>query len=253
MKITVIGSGGCFSPLSIGNSNFLLEENGERFMIDFGMTAPYILRDEMSIPLDTIQNLFCTHVHCDHSGSLSMLAFHRYFVPNSKGEISKPTLYLNQPLVHPLWENSLKGDLESIHGKVTKLEDWFNVHVIHKNKSFTWQGAKFTPFQVTHVPNCFQIKPCYGIMIETKDNCLVISGDSIFSPDTMGYLYDKATIIYQDTEVGPRSKVHANWEDLRLRLPAQTKEKMWGYHYNTIPDDLNGFAGFLVKGQSMEI
>lgn len=251
MRLTCVGVGTCFSPISVGNSNFLLEENGEKLMIDFGTTAPYILRDEMGISLTDITAAFCSHIHPDHS-NFSSFALYRYFVPNKNGQIIKPKLFINQPLVHPLWENSLKGDLESIHGKVTKLDDWFDVHVIHKNKSFVWQGAKFTPFQVTHVPNGFLIKPAYGIMIETEKNCVLITGDTIFSPDSFSFLYERCTICLHDVEVGPRSKVHPNWEDVK-NLPKHIKAKCWGYHYSKEPEDLCGFKGFLKKGQTFEI
>lgn len=250
MKLSVIGSGTCFAPISVGNSNFLLEHNGKMLMIDWGTTATYILRDELGIDLHK-PDVVALHVHPDHT-ALSPFALFRYFVPNAEGEIVKPKLYLAQPLVHPLWENTLKGDLESIYGKVTKFNDWFDLQIIQKNKSFIWEGAKFTLFQVTHVPNCFVIKPAYGIMIETENNCLMITGDTIYSPDSLSYLYERASIIFQDTEVGPRSKVHANFEDLK-NLPDHIKAKMYCYHYNKIPDDLCGFAGFLKKGQTFEI
>jgi len=249
MTLKAIGVGGCFAPISVGNSNFLLEENGKKLMIDFGMTAPYILRDEMNVSLHEL-DLWCSHLHPDHS-ALSFFAFFRYFVPNAEQKIIKPTLYLNQSLVHPLWENSLKGDLESVHGKVLKLEDYFDLRVIQKNKSFMWQGAKFSPFQVTHVTNCLQVKPAYGIMIETKDNCLVITGDSVFSPDSLSYFYNKATIIFQDTEVGPRSRVHANWEDIRL-LPKSILDKMFHYHYTKVPEDGDS-SRFIRKGQVFDL
>jgi glyoxylase-like metal-dependent hydrolase (beta-lactamase superfamily II) len=91
MQLKFIGVGGLFAPISIGNSNMMLtSDSGKIMMIDFGLTAPYIIRDELHVELHNIDAVYGTHCHSDHTGGLEFLAFYRYFVP----PISKPKLFL---------------------------------------------------------------------------------------------------------------------------------------------------------------
>lgn len=253
MKLTFIGSGSAFSPMSAGNSNLLLEENGQKLCIDFGITAPYILRDEMGVDLSDVSGAFLTHNHFDHDGGLGFLAFYRYFVPNKEGKTVRPKLYIPSTLIGPLWDNCLKAGLDGIHGKQMHLQDYFEVISLPKNKSFCWEGIKFTPFQTVHVNMGNAIKPSYGLLIDNPKTGVktLFSGDTNFSADSMSYLYEQCSVIYHDVECGPRSKIHAHIDDLRT-LDPEIKKKMWLYHTTARPN-CEGFLGFVEKGRSFTV
>jgi ribonuclease BN (tRNA processing enzyme) len=257
ITITVVGHGGAFAPISVGNSNFLLtSENGKKMMIDFGATAPYILRDEMDMDLHDIDALYLTHIHSDHCGGLEFLAFYRYFVP----PISKPKLFMVDSLFSELWDHTLKGGLESVQGQVVGLRDYFDCSPIRKNKSFVWENCKFTPIQTIHVVSGFLIKYSYGLMIETTKQKTFISGDTQYAPSCLASSYARADLILHDCDSFQYPKghsihaVHAHYNDLK-NLPVEIRNKMWLYHYSQKIDTYqeDGFAGFATKGQEFEI
>lgn len=258
MILKVIGRGGAFAPIAIGNSNFMLtSDSGKIMMIDFGTTAPYIVRDELGISLDKIDALYITHNHGDHVGGMELLAFHRYFVPPT----SKPKLYMVDSLFSDIWDHTLKGGLESVQGQVVGIKDYFDCVPIRKNKSFVWEKYKFTPIQTIHVVSGFLIKYSYGIMIESPDGfCTFISGDTQYAPSCLAASYDKADLIlhdcdsYQYPNGNSIHSVHAHYNDL-IKLPGLYKAKMWLYHYSTKIDTVraDGFIGFVDKGQEFSI
>lgn len=256
MKLTVIGRGGAFAPISIGNSNFMLtSDSGKIMMIDFGTTAPYIVRDEMGINLSSIDAVYITHNHGDHVGGMEFLAFHRYFIP----PVSKPKLFMVDLLFSDIWDHTLKGGLESVQGKVVGIKDYFECMPIRKNKSFEWENYKFTPIQTIHVVSGFLIKYSYGLMIESPDKFYTfISGDTQYAPSCLAASYEKADLILHDCDSNPNGNsihsVHAHYNDLN-NLPLNIKNKMWMYHYSTKVDAFraDGFMGFVEKGQEFTI
>lgn len=254
MKIKAIGRGGAFAPLSIGNSNFLFEEDGKLMVFDFGSTAPYILRDELGINLCDIDAVYLSHEHADHIGGVEHLAFYRYFVPTSSGLPERPKLYVASCFIQTLWNHSLKGGLDGHHGKVMSLTDYFECIPIQGNKHFFWQGVKFTPFQTLHINCGFTIKNSYGLFIENPKTRKkgMITGDTVFNRDGLSFLFKESDIIFHDCETyARRSCVHANIEDLKTLEP-EVKEKMWLYHYSD-KVDAPGFAGFVEKFQEFEL
>jgi len=265
MKLTFLGRGGAFAPMSIGNSSMMFtSENGKRMMFDFGATAPYVYRDEMGLDFKDIDAVYITHQHGDHIGGLELLAFSRYFIPikDASGTVVRPKLYAMRTLMRDLWEHSLRGGLESLQGKIMSLTDYFDCKPISDNKHFDWEGYRFTPIQTVHVRSGYIIKHSYGLGIakllpsgKTTNNYYdtYITSDTQFDLGLMEY-YKKANRIFHDCETTPfKSNVHPNYADLKT-LPDDVKKKMWLYHYGAAIDTYteDGFAGFVEKGQVFE-
>lgn len=259
MKLKFLGVGGAFAPISVGNSNMLLSHNGKNMLIDCGVTAPFILRDEWGIQHTEIDSIWISHLHCDHIGGLEHYAFMRYFVPirDQVGNVIKPKLYTMQYLMKELWENSLRGGLESVEGKITTLTDFFDCNPIQPNESFLWQGYHFQPVQTIHVMAGYMFRYSYGLMITNPDTKKVtfITTDTQFAPHQLHKFYEMSDLIFHDTETLPfKSHVHAHYEDLKT-LPLATKNKIWMYHYakpiGSWKED--GFQGFVTKGQEFDI
>lgn len=249
MELQFIGCGSAFTTKEYYQSNLLVKKNGKNFLIDVGGDARFGLA-EQGLSAKDIDGFTLTHAHADHCGGVEWLAFSRYFAPGNK-----PTLYGVGSLLHDIWTKSLAGGLESVEGKMLKLEDYFPLHLVHPNDTFEWEGIEFRPVQTVHVMNGFRIVESYGYMIHDQDERVFFTGDTQFAPNQLTKFYDMADVIFHDSETAPfKSGVHAHYTDLK-NLPANTKSKMWLYHYQPgdKPDaEADGFNGFVTKGQSFK-
>ncbi len=254
MKITFLGIGGGLSTISSGNSCMLFEEEGKFMAFDFGRTVPDVLVEELKFDLGDLDALWITHQHGDHVGGMEHLAFYRYFIPNKTGKTVRPKLFISSELIQPLWDHTLKGGLDCHHGRIMSLTDYFECFPIKKNKSFTWQGIQFTPFQTVHVNAGMYIKYSYGLSIKNPKSgqTTVITGDTCFCPDTLHHLFEEADNIFQDCETSEaRSRVHSNILDL-FTYPEHIKSKTVLYHHGKeVPAP--GFRGYAKKFQTFEV
>ena len=259
MKLKFIGVGGAFAPMSIGQSNMLLiSDTGAKMLIDCGMTAPYILTEELKLTHKDIDAVWISHLHADHIGGLEWFAFLRYFAPrkDANNNVIKPELYSVQTVLEELWENSLKGGLASIEGKVMHMTDYFKCIPIPVNQSFKWHEATLTPVQTIHVMSGYVFKHSYGLLIKTDKKTTFLTTDTQFAPYQLRAFYERADLIFHDCETSEfKSHVHAHYTDLNQYLTPDIKSKMWLYYCNfpipTVKED--GFAGFVSKHQEFEI
>ncbi len=255
MKIKFLGVGGAFAPMAIGNSNMMLtSDSGKRLMVDFGMTAPFIYRDEWGLAFNDIDAIYLSHLHADHCGGMELFAFSRYFMGprDVQNQLIRPKLFMNKNLMKELWDTVLRGGLESLQGRMATITEYFDAFPIADNKHFCWEGYKFTPVQTIHVRSAYKIKYSYGLLIESKDGSgkkVFLTTDTQFDTGLLEY-YKRADIIFQDCETSVyKSHVHANIADLDT-LDKKIKEKMWLYHYgNKVDISKMGFAGFVEKAQ----
>jgi ribonuclease BN (tRNA processing enzyme) len=252
MKITFIGSGSAFTRKNF-QSNMLIESNGTNLMIDAGRTAPEAL-SAIGKTFHDIDALYLSHAHNDHVGSVEELAFLRYFVPLNKPKVK---LYGNEKMLDDIWNQSLKGGLSSIQGKICTLDTFFDVTRVPLNDSFNFNNVIFWPVQTIHIMNGYSIVPSYGLFFTAHSGKKVfLTTDTQFAPSQIMHFYQQADIIFQDCETSKfKSGVHAHFDELES-LPISIKNKMWLYHYQDDNDRKayeSGFAGFIEKGQSFNL
>jgi ribonuclease BN (tRNA processing enzyme) len=236
-------------------SNILIRKNDKNLLLDCGSDIRFSYT-EAGYRLTEINGIYVSHLHADHVGGIEGVAFSNFFSYPQK----RPTLFSAASLVGPLWNQSLKGGLESIEGRRMDLTGYFDVHRIPKNGFFIWEGIRFDLVQVVHVMAERSIKHSYGLMISENSNSPKIfwTSDTQFCPNQIRSFYTSADLILQDCETSPfHSGVHAHYEELKTLDPA-VKAKMHLYHYQpgTIakldaPGD--GFAGFLRKRDGFRV
>lgn len=263
MKFTFIGTGSAFT-LKNYNTSFIIERNNKRLLIDCGTDIRFAL-NEVGLKYNNIDAVYISHLHADHAGGLEYLAFCNYFDPNCNKKID---LFGNGKLLRDGWNNTWKGGLESIQGKVMSLSDYFTVWEVTPNAVFPWQGINFSIVQSVHIMNGYSIVPSYGLMFKDPNSGkkVYFTGDTQFNPNQMIDFYKKVDFIIQDCETSPfKSGVHANFSELAT-LPENIRNKMALvhfmdniYHGNDISQEWIkkakdiGFVGFINKGISFNL
>ncbi len=207
-----------------------------------------------------IDAVFITHNHSDHNSGLNYIGFKTYFIPPF-GD-NKPALFAASRVMETLWENVLKGNMESLNDKRVGIDEYFNVYPIGPKQSFNFQNTQFTPIKVPHVINDLEDVPSYGLKW-TEDNVkFFFSGDCQFDFWRLMPFWEEADVIFQDCEMMDYDGgVHAQFRQLN-EIPADYKSKMYLYHYiiygNKTVEELEqevinaGFAGLVKCGQEFD-
>ena len=257
MKITFAGVGSAFTDQRYYQSNmFITSRSGKRLMIDCGTDARFSF-GELGATNTNIgewaDGVYISHLHADHIGGMEWLGFCTFFNPKK----IKPKLYIVDTQIDSLWD-SLKAGMRSHEGRVLNLNDFFDVRAIPINDYFVLEKIQFTPVQTIHIMDGMRIVPSYGLLIYDLEgsSTVFLTTDTQFCPRQIEKFYSMADVIFHDCETYPfRSGVHAHYDDM-VTLPAETKAKMWLYHYGPDPKQKphkDGFCGFVQKGQTFEI
>jgi len=255
MKIKFIGVGSAFTTPEYYQSNMLITAaNGKQLLLDCGTDVRFSLSEgniQYEDPAACVDAVYISHLHSDHIGGMEWMAFRTYFDPNRK----RPKLFMENNLMHDLWNYSLKGGLGCIEGKGMHLTDYFDCRPAHENGDFCWEGIRFLLVRMPHVITGYKNFYSYGLLIQDADKkgpAAFITTDTQFTPHTIDMISKKAEVIFHDCETSPfKSIVHAHYDDL-CTLPSELKKKMWLYHYQPHPTcqaNSDGFAGFVKKGQ----
>ena len=204
MKITVIGCGNAFSNLNY-NQCFLIEENNSRMLIDCGQLTMGALK-HANVDLKSITDIYISHAHSDHCGSLEAMAFSRYDwmkSPKSYKEGNYANLLIaNSQLLKDLWDKTLSGGLESMEGFVANLSTFFEPVALKDNQTFKWEGWTCELIQQVHIMTGSSIACTFGLMLSKPDHkSIYFTTDSQHcSPLQMEVFYKRADIIIQDCE-----------------------------------------------------
>jgi len=256
MKLQFLGAGsGLCSPKEDGdyhsNMVFIAESIGgcEKYLgFDCGVHWQ-ISSEEAGYKIKDFDGFYVSHLHDDHAGCLGIVAFSRYFGTFPFGS-DKPKLFANTEVTEELWGKYLAASLESIQDNRNCLDQYFEVDRIKPNGSFKWMNTKFDTIQTVHVVDDRKIKPSYGLIFDTDNISVFISGDTQYAPNQLLTFYQRSDVIFQDCELAeyPNS-VHAQYHELN-KLPENVKKKMWLYHNcGEKPDAASdGFGGFVKKG-----
>lgn len=247
MKIQFVGAGSAFNKKD-GQSNVLvIAESGKKLLIDCGCYC-WQFMEKLGLGIGDVDGVFVSHLHADHVGGLEEMAFCTFFNPATP----KPKLYGNFRLMHDLWEQSLRGGLESIQAKQMDLDSYFDTVRIPDNGEFIWEGIGFKPVQTVHVVNDCTIKFSYGLLIQDgvqwftsikrktvsiakPEPVVFFTTDTQFCPNQISDFYAKSDLIFHDCETSPfKSGVHAHYSEL-VTLDQEVKNKMVLYHYQPNP------------------
>jgi len=235
MYITFLGTGSAFA-IENYQSNYVLHSNEKRLLIDAGDDLRRSLAKQ-GMTYKDITDVYISHLHGDHTSGLEYLALNSYYDPTKE----KINLYGNHRVLDDLWNNVLQGRLKSVVGARIGLKDYFNIHPIQENGSFTWEDNICTLVQSVHIMDGFSIVSSYGLMItiNTINQKLFFTIDTQFNPNQIKDFYNMADFIIQDCECTYRdgkpsmSSVHAHFEEIKT-LPKEITIKMGLTHYQDV-------------------
>lgn len=286
LTATFLGVGGAFSKRNY-QSNVLVEawtrgpaeqdRPDETLLIDFGTAGPPALHALKEKPgfeylnarglvnYPAIKRILVTHQHFDHIGGLEELALMNMFVYThaESGKPFKPQIISATRILNDLWDQSLKGGLNTIPGRYALLQDYFFILALTPGDAAKDHFGLMKHYRVRIFPtDHIQIErkydwPSYGVIFEDtrSGETAFFSGDCRFDWPINGPMMKAARICFHEVQLTTPSAaeaggtVHATIGELQT-MPADVKRKTWLYHFgddwDSGPFDFVGreFAGF---------
>jgi len=256
MILTFLGSGSAFCMDNFQSNALIQTPSGKKMLFDCGGDIRWSLKEQGLSALD-IDAIYVSHLHADHIGGLEYMAFLNYFCKTVNTGF-RPKLFANSMLIKDLWNQSLRGGLDSIQLKDATLETFFDTVGVPNNASFEFDGCVFKPVQTIHVIADATFVKSFGLKFKDpiSGTSIFITSDTQFAPTQLKDFIKGADVVFHDCETSQhQSGVHAHYEDLKTLAP-ELKKKIWLYHYNTLKDlpdaRADGFSGFVSKGQKFE-
>jgi ribonuclease BN (tRNA processing enzyme) len=288
LTLTFLGVGSAFAKRNF-QSNALIEawsagpdkqsRPDDTLLIDFGATGPLALHrlkgepgfsyldDRGAIRYSAIRRVLITHLHGDHIAGLEELASVSRFAGGHATPV-RPQLISSQEVLSNLWDQSLRGGLGTLPGRLPALEDYFLPYALNA----TGQGdpdrvTMLDRYEVSLAPTD-HIRaqrrhdwPSFGVLLRdvSSSDTAFYSGDTRFDPEGLGEWMTRARIIFHEVQLADQSDpVHALLSELRT-LPMTIRKKTILYHFNDNWDDsafrfvADEFAGFAIPGTRYEL
>lgn len=252
MNLLFLGSG---SAHTLAADNFqsnmvLATSTGRRLLVDCGTDVRWSLARQGLTHRD-VTDIYISHLHADHIGGLEYIGFQTRF----DSCCARPRLYLEASLAQRLWQHCLSGGMGVICDGETRLEDFFDVRVVHASQPFEWEGVQLEAVPTLHVSSPTAKVHSQALAIEHGGFRTFITTDTQFDPEHLRGQYERADLIFHDCETGLRTGIHAHYDDL-CGLAAGVRAKTWLYDYQpgALPDAAAaGFRGFVHAGQSFRL
>lgn len=230
-KICILGTGNLFTPEFI-NTSFLIQKFDlsvlqECYLVDCGFNVYQTLVGSPYFKplIKDISEVYITHTHPDHIGSLGALIFYRYFVHQKITRI-----YCGRKCYDPL-----KNILEATVGFVSP-HDCSSSKVYNTDKPYLVINEEDNPkvsfFEVVHPagPN----NGCYGF--HHKECNTLFTGDTgLLNPRFR--LFEMADFIFHDVDFDFYvPSVHTHFRDIEMRYNDTIMPKMYGVHHGKSVD-----------------
>lgn len=216
MNIKFLGRGAAVNPLEGSNSAYFNSDD-ELFLIDAGESVYYdIARLKL---LDNIKalNIFITHTHGDHIGSIgSILVYACHVSKIPVNLIIKDNLYLDS-VINLLKVFGIDNDkynilsCEEVNNKYQAFNKVYYLKTMHTKKL-----------------------DCYSIIFETNNGAIFYSGDTGETTLLEAFIkkYNNIDKIYMDITDNPNGVVHVYIESLCDVVPENLKNKVYCMHFN---------------------
>lgn len=266
MKIKFLGTGSALVTTNENyHSNVLItkeddDKNTKTLLIDAGFHIGDAL-DNYGYDVHDINSIFITHNHGDHNMGLEYIGFKTYFSPYSPDKF-KPILFADPKVLDVLWNNVLKGNMDSLNGRRSGgIGEYFNVKPVPPRRAFQFLNTEFHPIRMPHIVDDHDEVPAFGLKWQEDDVKFIFTGDTIFDFWRLMPFWEWGDVVFQECEFAEYdNSVHCQFRQLKA-LPDTYKSKMWLYHYmlnGKTYEELEkevkaeGFAGLIKRGQEFD-
>lgn len=205
ITVTCLGHGGAFSPLSVGNTSFLVDYDRFKILVDCGTTVPESLA-EIGVDPGSITHCVITHLHADHVGGLERLLYHRHYISKA---LRLPLIMGSE--VADTWidvTKQLRNDLGS-HVSVMPIESGGGLSI----------GEDFDVScrRVLHGGD-IPFMPGYCFLLELGSSAVFFSGDRIWEHEGCSFVRKDmaaADLAFHEIELSPNpSGAHTHINDV---------------------------------------
>ena len=242
--LTFLGTGGAFNTKR-GNTSAYFELGTELFIIDAGEDVFAKLVNKNLFNGKTRVNIFITHLHSDHVGSLGTLIAYLY-IKVFDMDRSKVCLYFpSEAITELLTLQGIKGDMYT-----SFVNRWDELYIdgYEKQPEYVFEPASHTgELDYKKEPNCFSIE--FSLKNEFG---FYYSGDTNeFNQKLMNtYAFDH---IYHEVTSNKGATVHFQYDELlelTKDMPADQKKKITLMHLDEDFDIEKAKAdGFSIAGE----
>lgn len=222
--LTFLGTGGAFNT-ERGNTSAYFELGTEIFIIDAGEDVFAKLINKNLLSGKTRVNIFITHLHSDHVGSLGTLIAYLY-IKEFHMDCSKVCVYFPSESIKELL--ALQGIKQDMYTLFVNRWDELYIDGYEKQPEYIFDPAKHTDeLDYNNETNCFSIE-----FVLQNVFSFYYSGDTCeFNQKlTNPYAFDK---IYHEITSNKGAKVHFQYEKLlevTKDMPIDQKKKITLMH-----------------------
>lgn len=222
MLLNFIGDGSAFNTKR-GNSSAYFVRNDELFLIDCGSDVFAKIKDKEFLTKAKEINIFITHLHSDHVGSLGDLILYSFFILKKKVKIYFPEEYRMKTYL------DLVGCTE-YYDYYPDYRDWYDEH--------DWDEVFFE--RNNHVKEI----PSYSIIIDFSGVKYFYSGD-ISNFDYSEIECESYQEVYIDTCIADYpNNVHTNIHKFAPTVPEYMKDNIYCYHLDNNDELLKIIKGY---------
>lgn len=197
-KVTLLGTSTPAPRADRFGISTLVEAGDQKLLFDAGRGVPIRLR-QINVPLGTINVLFITHYHSDHTSGIPDVWLTGW-LPPPFGRRTTPF-----HVIGPVGAKALMSNLEKAYaldikiriedenlppeGIATIVEEFDKNGVVYEKN-----GVKVIAFEVDHGA---AIKPAVGYRIEYKGHSVTISGDTRYDENVIKYGIGSDLLIHE--------------------------------------------------------
>ncbi|HWI15330.1 MAG TPA: MBL fold metallo-hydrolase [Burkholderiales bacterium] len=194
IRVTLLGTGSPPPVMNRFGPSTLVEAGGTKLVFDAGRGALQRL-NEINVRWDTINAVFLTHLHSDHTVGFPDLWLTGWLVPPGR----RVPLLVYGPAGTQNMMTSLRAAYD-FDIRIRIADDGVpeeGVRILTKEISdgviFDQGGVKVTAFPVDHEP----VKPALGFRVDYGGRSVVLSGDTRYSENLIGHAQNADVLIHE--------------------------------------------------------